>query len=81
MTGLEEKTTTGRPWTVEFTFPTFEQADESRRLLKEQGVPEVKVKRYCDESGRVTFTVRTRRPVAQSTGKSKSKSRSAGKNQ
>lgn len=79
MTSAEEKPTPGRPWTVEFTFPTFEQADESRRRLKEQGMPEVKVKRYRDESGHVTFTVRTRRPVAQSTGKSKSQPR--GKNQ
>lgn len=77
MSIVEQKVTQGRPWTVESVFPSFDQADGSRRLLLEQGVPEVKVKRYQDEFGRVTFAVKVRRQPTQSADKSKSKSKSS----
>jgi hypothetical protein len=71
----EQSVKQGRPWTVESVFPSFDQADESRCALLQQGVPEVKVKRYQDEFGRVTFAVKARRQPTQSADKSKSKSK------
>lgn len=71
MTTDEQSAKQGRPWAVEFVFTDFVQADGSRKLLLEQGVPEVKVKRYRDEFGRETFAVKVRRPPGQAADRSK----------